>query len=210
MHEACDNHEKHQENSKLYVDKRRRTAPNFQCGGKVLVDFHVFNKKKNSFTSKLAPRRAGAYRIHKVVSLTTYEISSVQKSDEPLGKYHVSASTPNCSLENEDFNPVHLMRKRGRPHTTPGNQDTQSHYKKWSFSRTQCSWRIRCHWRYWRIRRNQLRNLNLSHCSSTTVWILLMESQKITLFLLSTFYILDLLQLVRSFVKQRGMICNRM
>lgn len=114
LREARDNHEKHQDRVKQYADKHLREGPTYNIGEKVLVDVHALSKSKDLYSSKFAPRRDGPYVIRRVVTPTTYEISSVQSPDEPLGKYHASALTP-FKEGTRESNPVRPLRKRGRP-----------------------------------------------------------------------------------------------
>ncbi|KAJ8946126.1 hypothetical protein NQ318_013177 [Aromia moschata] len=60
-----------------------------------------------------APKRDGPYTVHRVVTPTTFEISSSDNPNVPLGKYHISALTPYCG--DKDETPLKPIRRRGRP-----------------------------------------------------------------------------------------------
>lgn len=59
-----------------------------------MVDTNTLSKAKQSFTSKFAPKRDGPHVIHRVVKPTSFEVSSIENPDVPLGKYYISALTP--------------------------------------------------------------------------------------------------------------------
>ncbi|KAK4881113.1 hypothetical protein RN001_004432 [Aquatica leii] len=65
---------------------------------------------------KLLNSRDKPYRIHRVVSPTTYEISTLGDTVNPIGKYHVSALTPYIADPDEDPpSPTQPIRRRRRP-----------------------------------------------------------------------------------------------
>ncbi|KAJ8927070.1 hypothetical protein NQ314_020516 [Rhamnusium bicolor] len=70
-------------------------------------------KGKQSFTSKFAPKRNGPHVICHVVTLTTFEVSNIDKPEIPLGKYHISALTPYHGTE--EHVPMQPLRRKGRP-----------------------------------------------------------------------------------------------
>lgn len=114
LHEARENHEKNQDRRTNIKNEHRRPY-NYSVGDKVLVTTHVLSKASNQFTSKFAPRRDGPYLIQKIVSPTTYILSSTDKPDQPLGKYHTSALTPYQISEERNLSPLQPLRNRGRP-----------------------------------------------------------------------------------------------
>lgn len=125
---ARDTHEKEQDRVKLYADKSRRDVPPYKVGDHVFVSVHALSKAKDSYTAKLAPKRDGPYQIVRVISPTSYEVSSLEEPNEVLGKYHVSALTPYL-YTSDDATPIRPLRKRGRPvkvHHLPENQPETS------------------------------------------------------------------------------------
>ncbi|XP_072398051.1 uncharacterized protein [Diabrotica undecimpunctata] len=122
LYQARENYEASQDRAKSYAYKYRRVNMTFNVSDKVLVDVHALSKAKDSFTAKFAPRRDGPYIITKVVSPTSYEISSPQNLTEPLGKYHISALVPyRVDTDTDDGsspNPLVPIRRRGRPPKT--------------------------------------------------------------------------------------------
>ncbi|XP_048516500.1 uncharacterized protein LOC125502444 [Dendroctonus ponderosae] len=119
LQEACEAHEKSQDRrTNLKNAGRRDTA--FNEGDRVLVDTHVLSKASQQFTSKFAPKRDGPYLIQRMLSPTTYMLSSIDQPDKPIGKNHTSALTPYKEPTAEDTSPILPIRKRGRP---PGRRN---------------------------------------------------------------------------------------
>ncbi|KAJ8935324.1 hypothetical protein NQ318_004486, partial [Aromia moschata] len=110
---ARETQEKSQDNSKKYADAKRRNVSPFKEGDQVMVETHVLSRAKHSITSKFAPKRDGPYTVHRVVTPTTFEISSSDNPNVPLGKYHISALTPYRG--DKDETPLKPIRRRGRP-----------------------------------------------------------------------------------------------
>lgn len=114
---AKDNHEEQQDKTKFHADLKRRPTPTYELGDLVLVDSHPISKAKTSFTSKLAPKRDGPYRISRVVTPTTYEITTLGNPDDPIAKCHSSALTKYQPTQ-EAPQPIYPIRRRGRPPKT--------------------------------------------------------------------------------------------
>lgn len=115
LRDARDQLETQQDRAKKYADMKHREGPTYKVGDEVLVETHTLSKAKNSYTSKFAPRRDGPYVITKIVTPTTYEISSTSEPQTALGKYHASALSPFVSNDILTPGPVRAIRKRGRP-----------------------------------------------------------------------------------------------
>lgn len=107
---------KTQDKNKVYADQGRRPQPDFIIGTKVFVNSHVLSNASKGITSKFIPKRDGPYVITRKIGSTSFEVSSPDNINIPLGIYHASALTPYRGT-NEDHIPVpvHPMRKRGRP-----------------------------------------------------------------------------------------------
>ncbi|XP_018573667.1 protein NYNRIN-like [Anoplophora glabripennis] len=111
-----------QDKRKQYADQRRR-AVNYKIGQKVLLKTHVLSNAQKGISSKLAPKRDGPYLITKLVTPTTYELSSISAPTEIVGRYHVSDLTE--FREPEDGQPSKILptplvpkQKRGRTKKT--------------------------------------------------------------------------------------------
>lgn len=113
LRQARYKHEHQQDIYKKNMDKRRRPVSPYRVGDKVLVDVHALSNTKHNYSSKFAPRRDGPYIISKIVSPTTFEITSADNSNTVLGKYHISALTKFMGLSNRQ--PIRPLKKRGRP-----------------------------------------------------------------------------------------------
>lgn len=124
---ARETNELRQDSSKRYADRRCRETPLYLPGDKILVDTHVLSKSSAAYTSKFAPRRDGPYVIHRQVTPTTYEVSSLTDPDIPLGKYHASAIHPFIEDDiSRDAEPIRPLRRRGRPRKDPVDSETCS------------------------------------------------------------------------------------
>lgn len=122
LQEARESHEKNQDRRTNLKNEGRRDSA-FNVGEKVLIDSHILSNASKQFTSKFAPRRDGPYRIHKIVSPTTYIVTPMDQPDQPVGKYHVSALTRYKEPTSEGIVPMLPIRKRGRP---PGRDKQQA------------------------------------------------------------------------------------
>lgn len=108
-----------QDKNKTYVDQRRRPQPDFDIGTKVLVNCHVLSKASKGITSKFVPKRDGPYVITRKIGSSTFEVSSPENLNTPLGTYHASALTIYKGNNSADSPaPVNPLRKRGRPKKT--------------------------------------------------------------------------------------------
>ncbi|GBN01750.1 hypothetical protein AVEN_64610-1 [Araneus ventricosus] len=110
--------EKSEDRRKAYADKSRKPSPNFKPVDLVWIKLHPLSKANQSMSAKLMPRKDGPYVILSQKSTTTFVIASCDKSDEPLGVYHVSALTPFQNVT-QNQSPVVLFRRRGRPSKQP-------------------------------------------------------------------------------------------
>lgn len=102
-----------QDRRKAVADQHRRPAV-FKAGDQVLLKPHVISSKEKGVTSKFAPRRDGPHLITKIISPTTYVLSTHDGQD--LGRYHakdlthfITESTASPTL------PVIPKKRRGRP-----------------------------------------------------------------------------------------------
>jgi len=86
IEDAKELNQKQQDKRKAYADRRRRSKIILNVGDNVLVATHVLSSPNKGISGKLAPRRDGSYVISKVISPTSYEISS--KDGKVLGHYH--------------------------------------------------------------------------------------------------------------------------
>ncbi|XP_077290036.1 uncharacterized protein LOC143913872 [Arctopsyche grandis] len=111
--------EKRQDHSKLYADQTRRPHPSYQLGDLVLLRTHILSHAKKRRSAKFAPIRDGPYRISKLMSPTTFLLSSIDSPMETVGKYHVKELTPYLAREAGVPAPVVPKRRRGRPRTKP-------------------------------------------------------------------------------------------
>ena len=100
-----------QDRQKYYYDKKRRQAY-FSPGEKVWVNSHPLSSAAKKKTSKFMPKRDGPYLILTQRSPVTYEIASLDRPDQCIGTYHVSALNP---FSGTSTTPVEPLRKRGRP-----------------------------------------------------------------------------------------------
>ncbi|XP_077283285.1 uncharacterized protein LOC143909251 [Arctopsyche grandis] len=96
--------EKRQDHSKRYAGQTRRPHPSYQLGDL-------------GRSAKFAPVRDGPYRISKMMSPTTFLLSSIDSPMETVGKYHVKELTPYLAREADVPAPVVPKRRRGRPRT---------------------------------------------------------------------------------------------
>ncbi|KAJ8977142.1 hypothetical protein NQ317_016808 [Molorchus minor] len=88
-------------------------APEYEPGSLVLLKSHVLSSSTRGISSKLVPKRDGPYKVLKEVTPSTYEIATLDKPTEPIGKYHVSEMHPFIGEEN--VVPMIPKRRRGRP-----------------------------------------------------------------------------------------------
>lgn len=116
LKDAKENEVRIQDKNKFYVDKNRRSQPGFEIASEVLVETHTLSNASKAISSKFVPKRDGPYIITRKVGSTTYEVSSPNNLDIPVGTYHASALTLYRGTNlNEAPAPVHPIRKRGRP-----------------------------------------------------------------------------------------------
>ncbi|XP_071044455.1 uncharacterized protein [Parasteatoda tepidariorum] len=106
--------ESKQDQRKTHADQKRQKSPQYAPGDKVWITLHPKSNAAKSKSVKFMPKREGPYIILTQRSPTSYEVAHVDKPNEPLGQYHVSA-LKKCSDENAV--PVAPLRKRGRPKT---------------------------------------------------------------------------------------------
>ncbi|KAJ8949591.1 hypothetical protein NQ317_004882 [Molorchus minor] len=105
-----------QDKRKEVADRHRKNIC-FNVGDKVLVKTHtLLSNVQKGYTNKFSTKRDGSYVITKMVTPTTYEISTMDEDPTTLGKYHVSDIYPFYANENSTTpKPVEPKRKRGRP-----------------------------------------------------------------------------------------------
>ncbi|KAJ8954458.1 hypothetical protein NQ317_017146 [Molorchus minor] len=104
-----------QDKRKEVADRHRKNIC-FHVGDKVLVKTHTLSNVQKGYTNKFSTKRDGPYVITKMVTPTTYEISTMDEDPTTLGKYHVSDIYPFYVNENSTTpKPVEPKRKRGRP-----------------------------------------------------------------------------------------------
>ena len=116
LKDAKETEEKSHDKNKTYVDKHRRPQPQIDIGTEVLVRTHILSNAAKGITSKFVPKQDGPYVITKKIGSSTYEVSSPNNLDIPLGTYHASAlALYKGSSTKEMPTPVHPIRKRGRP-----------------------------------------------------------------------------------------------
>lgn len=107
---------KAQDKNKIYMDKRRRPHENFDVGTKVLVNTHVLSNSAKVVTSKFVPKRDGPYVITRKIGSTSFEVSSPENLNIPLGTFHSSALTLYKGANSDQLpTPKYPLRKRGRP-----------------------------------------------------------------------------------------------
>lgn len=104
-----------QDSNKKAYDLSHRPQLNLDVGALVLVNTHVLSNASKGLTSKFVPKRDGPYIITKKVGSTAYEVASPTNPTMPLGTYHSSAITPYRRANNVQSEPLHPMKKRGRP-----------------------------------------------------------------------------------------------
>lgn len=102
-----------QERHKFYADQHRRPAPDYEPGSLVLLKTHSLSNASKGFSSKLAPKRDGPYKILKEITPCTYEVAALNNPEGSIGKYHVSELTP--FVGGEETLPICEKRRRGRP-----------------------------------------------------------------------------------------------
>lgn len=116
--EAKSMNESVQDRNKTYADKNRRNAPSFKVGDLVWVDTHTHSNATKGITTKFHPKRDGPYRISKIISPVSYQVSDPSDTRTWLGTYHMSALTI-ANTEDEET-PVVPLRRRGRPRKFTG------------------------------------------------------------------------------------------
>lgn len=88
----------------------------------MLLKTHILSNAQKKISSKLAPKRDGPYIIAKVVTPTTYELSSLSNRNEMIGRYHVSDLTefrePDTGQSSQSTTPLVPKKNRGRPKKT--------------------------------------------------------------------------------------------
>lgn len=98
-----------------YTDHGRRPDPGYQPGDRVWVKTHHLSNAAKQFTSKFAPRRDGPYVVLQQHGPASYEISNPANPGVPIGTHHTSNLTPVSTTDDKPLQPVHPIRKRGRP-----------------------------------------------------------------------------------------------
>lgn len=73
---AKENQKRQQDDRKAYTDRHRRPNPGFQTDDIVWVNTHTLCRKKQQYTSKLAPRRDGPYVIRRQLGPNSYEVQT--------------------------------------------------------------------------------------------------------------------------------------
>ncbi len=105
---------KAKERQKVYYDRKHRTSP-FKLGDLVWRDLHLQSDAIKQFTTKLAPRRNGPYKIVKMISENVVILLD-PKSGKEFGPVNVTHLTlyvvpiiPNLAV------PEPVKLDRGRP-----------------------------------------------------------------------------------------------
>lgn len=111
--DAREMHE-HKQDHRTEVANTRRQHRQYNVGDLVLINSHTQSKTSKGFSSKLAPRRDGPYRVCKIINSNTYEIETADRDKVLVGKYNVSALTP-YNGEEDSNQPLNPIRRRGRP-----------------------------------------------------------------------------------------------
>lgn len=124
---AKENQKRQQDDRKAYTDRHRRPNPGFQTDDIVWVNTHTLCRKKQQYTSKLAPRRDGPYVIRRQLGPNSYEVQTRDSEPACLGIYYTSSLTPYVGRRGHPPVPVVPIRRRGRPckgrpDDHPGNQ----------------------------------------------------------------------------------------
>lgn len=114
LKDARERTELEKECQKIYFDAHHRPAPDYASGTLVLLESHALSNASKGFSSKLAPKRDGPYRILRERSPTSYEMASLDNLDESIGKYHVSELTPFVGSI-DSTQPIQPKPRKGRP-----------------------------------------------------------------------------------------------
>nr|XP_053623997.1 uncharacterized protein LOC128682944 [Plodia interpunctella] len=116
-----------QDKNKEYADAARRPSDDFKVGDLVMIKSHLLSKGGKNLTAKFYPRRDGPYRIAAKISPTTFAISSTEKRDITVGRYHSKDLSRYQGDTNEEPlpKPINPKKGRGRP-SNPHKPDTES------------------------------------------------------------------------------------
>lgn len=118
---ARENVENAQNRNRNYFDPKRRVDPGYTKGDKVLVKSHPRSIQAKQFTARFAPKRDGPYLILRKHGSASYEVSSMENPDIPIGTFHTSMLYPFREITGNEASalaPIQPIRKRGRPKKT--------------------------------------------------------------------------------------------
>lgn len=63
-------------------------------GQNVLLKTHALNNVAKGITPKCIPKQDGPYIVSRIVSLSSYELNTLEDSRKDIGKFHVSDLFP--------------------------------------------------------------------------------------------------------------------
>lgn len=110
-----ENSQANQRRNQLYTNPRRRADPGYQPSDRIRVTTHHLSNASKQFTAKFAPKRDGPYIILQQQCPASYEIASTTNPGVPVGTHHTSNLTLVNTEDDSPIQPVHPIRKRGRP-----------------------------------------------------------------------------------------------
>lgn len=115
LRQARETNEKEQDRRKASADTRRRPDQGYKIGDLVWVNTRVISSSARRTTAKLAPRRDGPYMILHRRGPTSYEVANPADPTTTVGTYHSSALAEYEGRDQETPEPLHPIRRRGRP-----------------------------------------------------------------------------------------------
>ncbi|XP_055848476.1 uncharacterized protein LOC129913700 [Episyrphus balteatus] len=115
LQNAKEQTESTQDRNKAYVDTKRRPQVEIREGDEVLVTTHILSQAAKNITAKFVPKRDGPYVVVGKVGSSSFQIANKDDLMLPVGTYHVSALTKINQEKTTTAEPIHRLRKRGRP-----------------------------------------------------------------------------------------------